>query len=173
MKTIIAIALFVVSLAATAQSSNVSVYPSYCDEYSLISNQHTTIYKFSYKSDCKRALLESRVNNGRFCDEKRLVRPGGDVAYIFNSTSDCTLSLHGLRESNRDLFCYEGNLLHINRGFVINLDYHSDCRIALQQMSRYHGFFCKEKVMMNERGEVVRKFDFGSDCILALYSIRG
>jgi hypothetical protein len=173
MKTLIAIALLVVSLAATAQSTDEQVYALYCDGDALISNLNTKIYRFYYPSDCKRALMDARVTYGNFCDGEKLIRKGGDMAAVFDYGSDCNVALHGLRESKRGLFCYENYLYHIDKGLIIDLKYKSDCVTALQQMGRYQGFFCRDNVMMNEKAQIVRKFQYGSDCKSALYSISG
>ena len=75
------------------------VYPQICHNGEMVSNQGLTIYRFTFPSDCMKALNQSRLNHGRFCDDGNLVRGNGTVAHRYTFGTDCTRGLEHLRLS--------------------------------------------------------------------------
>lgn len=123
MKTFLFLIAAFISMRAFAQAYPQRTYPAFCDGNDMISNQGTLLYQFTFSSDCKESLAESKVNQGRFCDDEKLVRENGIVIRNFTFSSNCKEALSDLRQSNYGLFCHDGDLLQIRFGLVADLTF--------------------------------------------------
>lgn len=168
MKSIFTIGLFFFSLTSFAQWMPGRIYPSYCQGNNLISNRGTVLYRFSFSSDCPRALSEAQMNQGKFCDNGKLVREDGSQAYFFTFRSDCQEALGDLRISRIGLYCSNGDMNQIYRGTIAFMTFESSCREAIHQAGMYRGLFCHDGRMMDFVGRIIRDYTFNSSCIREL-----
>jgi hypothetical protein len=168
MKNIFAIGLFFFSLSAVAQWMPGRIFPAYCQQNYLISNRGTTLYRFSFSSDCPRALSEAQMNAGKFCDSEKLIREDGTLAHRLTFRSDCQDALNDLRVSRVGLYCSNGDMNQIYRGTIALMTFESSCREAIHQAGMFRGLFCHNGKMMDFVGRMIRDYTFNSSCIREL-----
>lgn len=168
MKSVFTIGLFFFSLTAFAQWMPGRIYPVSCQNNYLISNRGTTLYRFSFASDCPRALSEARMNMGKFCDNEKLIREDGTYVHLFTFRSDCQDGLADLRTSRVGLYCSNGDMNQIYRGTIAFMTFKSSCREAIYQAGMYRGLFCHNGRMMDFVGRIIRDYTFNSSCIREL-----
>ncbi len=147
------------------------IAPAYCDYNELISNQGSIIYRFSFKSDCARALEEARTSKGFFCDWDKLALPNGYIVHDFNWNENCQEALSSFRESETGLFCDDTGMYQVRFGFLVSHSYASYCKEAVIDARDHKGLFCREGQMFNQWGQQIRDYSFRSSCLEALKKI--
>lgn len=158
-------------LIFTCDSFAQSVYPAACDDNELLSNYNTILHRFSFKSECKKALEESRTAKGKFCDGDKLYWPNGFEFHDFNWSSDCQAALEQFRTSPTGLFCDGTAMFQVNSAFLTYHTFDFHCTDALNDARDHRGFFCKDSQMFDQWGRYIRDYSFRSSCREALRKI--
>lgn len=165
------VAVFAFSASLAQAQYLPDAYPVACDDNELVSQFNTVVHRFSFKSECNKALEEARTTAGRFCDGDKIFLPNGYEFHDFNWSSQCQEALGALRDSKAGLFCDGSAMYQIHLGQLFYHSFEAHCKEAVIQARDHRGLFCRDGVMFDQWGRALRDYGFRSSCIQALKNI--